>query len=119
MLNGFSNGAAFAAKLYCRGETFGGTVVGVVVDDPVPDEAVVDCQPADEVDVALYWTGALTEAMPGASCADLHWVCEGSELLGIDAYAAAIGTPILASPHDEHRWHRDAPQLLAWLNDER
>src|SRR5690606_2637064 len=28
---GFSNGAAFAAKLFCRGETFGGRLRGVVV----------------------------------------------------------------------------------------
>ena len=46
VLNGFSNGAAFVAKLYCRGETFDGRVVGIVVDDPVPDEAVVGCAPA-------------------------------------------------------------------------
>jgi hypothetical protein len=34
IVNGFSNGAAFAAKLYRRGETFDGRLVGVVVDDP-------------------------------------------------------------------------------------
>ncbi len=40
IIDGFSNGAAFAAKLYCRGETLGGRLVRVVVDDPVVDAAV-------------------------------------------------------------------------------
>ncbi len=43
ILDGFSNGASFAAKLYCRGETFEGRLVGVVVDDPVTDEGVEGC----------------------------------------------------------------------------
>lgn len=114
-LDGFSNGAAFAAKLYCSGETFGDTLVGVVVDDPVPDTAVLDCAPADGVDVALYWSGGLTEAAAGASCDELGWTCEGDELLGIDAYAKALGVEVQASPFDEHRWYRDAPELAAWL----
>ncbi len=45
IINGFSNGAAFAAKLYCRGETFGGRLVRVVVDDPVVDAAVKGVHP--------------------------------------------------------------------------
>ena len=43
ILDGFSNGGSFAAKLYCRGETFDGRLVGVVVDDPVTDEGVEGC----------------------------------------------------------------------------
>ncbi|MGH9138272.1 MAG: hypothetical protein ACRD0G_14700 [Acidimicrobiales bacterium] len=115
VLNGFSNGAAFAAKLYCRGETFDGTVVGVVVDDPVPDEAAAGCEPAPGIDVALYWTGALTEATPGASCDDLGWTCEGDTLVGVEGYAEGLGASIQDSPHDEHTWYRDAPELTAWL----
>ena len=49
VLDGFSNGAAFAAKLWCRGETFGGRLIGVVIDDPVPDSGVVDCTPSPDV----------------------------------------------------------------------
>lgn len=115
VLNGFSNGAAFTAKLACAGETFGDTLVGVVIDDPVPDAAVIDCSPAPDVQIALYWTGGLADATPGASCNDLGWTCEGDELLGIDAYAAAIGVEAQPSPFDEHRWHRDAPELVRWL----
>ena len=59
IINGFSNGGAFAAKLYCRGETFDGRVVRFVVDDPVPDEGVLECTPDPTVGVTLYWTGAL------------------------------------------------------------
>ncbi len=45
LLGGFSNGAAFAAKLYCRGETLDGRLLAVVVDDPVPDGGVTHAPP--------------------------------------------------------------------------
>jgi pimeloyl-ACP methyl ester carboxylesterase len=116
VLDGFSNGAAFAATVACRGETFGDTLVGVVVDDPPPDEGVVDCAPAPGVEVALYWTGALDEqAQPGADCDDIGWTCAGGRLLGLDAYAEALGVEVQESPYDEHRWYRDAPEIEAWL----
>jgi pimeloyl-ACP methyl ester carboxylesterase len=118
VLDGFSNGGAFAATVACRGETFGGTLVGVVVDDPPPDEGVVDCAPAEEVEVALYWTGALDEqAQAGADCDDLGWTCAGGRLLGLDAYAEALGVEVQDSPFDEHRWYRDAPEIDAWLTE--
>lgn len=116
VLNGFSNGGAFAAKLYCEGETFGERVVGVVVDDPVPDRSVVDCAPAEGVDVALYWTGGLTEATAGTPCADLGWTCDGEELLGIEAFAEELGAPVQESPNDRHDWFHDAPELADWLS---
>src|SRR5688572_26515148 len=37
-LIGFSNGAAMAAKVYCQGQNFSNKLVGVIVDDPVPDQ---------------------------------------------------------------------------------
>ena len=43
VVDGFSNGGAFAAKLSCRSERFGGRVVGYVVDDPVPDHGTDGC----------------------------------------------------------------------------
>lgn len=115
-VGGFSNGAAFAAALYCNGETFGDRLAGVVVDDPPPDEAVSGCAPAEGVDVALYWTGALDEmAVAGADCEPIGWTCAGGRLLGLDAYAAELATEVLDSPESEHRWFRDAPQFDDWL----
>lgn len=117
VVNGFSNGGSFAAALYCAGEQFDRRVVGYVIDDPVPDQAVLECDPVAEVELALYWTGALDEvAAPGADCADLDWTCAGASLLGIDRYAAELGTTTIPSPYVEHQWHRDAPEVTLWLN---
>src|SRR4051812_4468247 len=38
VIHGFSNGAAFAASMYCHGESFDGRLRGIVVDDPVTDQ---------------------------------------------------------------------------------
>jgi hypothetical protein len=117
VVNGFSNGGSFAAALYCGGEQFDGRVVGYVIDDPVPDQAVLDCAPAAGVQLALYWTGALDDvAAPGTDCADLDWTCAGDSLLGIARYAEELGTTTIQSPFDEHRWNRDAPEVTLWLN---
>lgn len=115
ILGGFSNGASFAASLYCRGETFDGRLVGVVVDDPVTDRAVDDCEPDPSVTVTLYSTGALeATATPGWQCADSDWTCQGGETIGIDAYAAALGAEARPSPFTDHQWYLDAPELSAW-----
>jgi hypothetical protein len=115
IVDGFSNGASFAAAMYCRAETFDGRLVGIVVDDPVTDHAVDDCAPDPSVTVTLYSTGALEAMRPtGRQCADRDWTCEGAETIGIEAYAAALGTEILESPFDEHEWFVDAPETQAW-----
>ena len=115
IIHGFSNGAAFAGKLYCRGETFGGRLVRVVVDDPVVDAAVNDCSPDPSVGVALYWTGALeAQAQPGWECAEADWTCEGGHTIGIDAYAEALVTQVKASPFDQHQSFLEAPELSDW-----
>jgi pimeloyl-ACP methyl ester carboxylesterase len=115
IINGFSNGGAFAAKLYCNGETFGGRVIRVVVDDPVVDTAVEGCDPAPTVDVTLYWTGALEgTARPGWNCREEDWTCEGGRTIGIDAYAAALDTAAQPSRYDGHNWYEDAPELSEW-----
>ena len=116
VIDGFSNGAAFAAKLYCSGETFGGTVVGVVVDDPVTDASAANCQPAASVEVALYWTTALeAQSAPGTDCGAMDWTCEGGTLIGIDAYSGDLGASVMPSPFSTHEWYRDAPEIEAWL----
>jgi len=115
IIDGFSNGAAFAAKLYCRGETFGGRVVGVVVDDPVPDHAGQGCAPARSVRVTLYWTGALKDtAVAGWNCAEGDWTCEGGTTIGIDAYQTALGTTRRQSIHSDHNWYQGAPETTAF-----
>jgi hypothetical protein len=112
IVGGFSNGGAFAAKLYCRGETFGGRLVRVVVDDPVVDNAVVGCAPAGGVGVTLYWTGALeSQAQPGWNCADGDWTCEGGTTIGVEAYASSLGTAVKRSPMGGHSPYTSAPEL--------
>ena len=116
VIDGFSNGAAFAAKLYCKGETFGGRVVGVVIDDPVSDHGVDGCAPAAGVQVVLYWTGALEgQAVAGWSCTIADWTCEGGSTIGIAAYAKALGTPVRASPNHQHAAYFAAPEQWSWF----
>jgi hypothetical protein len=115
ILYGFSNGAAFAAKLYCRGETFGDRLVGVVVDDPVTDHSVEGCRPAGGVQLKLYWTGALEPpAVAGWPCASGDWTCQGDTTIGIASYASALGTRATPSPHGDHEPYSDAPELTRW-----
>ena len=114
IIHGFSNGAAAAAKLHCGGETFAGRVRGYIVDDPVPDHASEACKPAEGVRVALYWSGGLTEPVPGWRCAERDWTCEGGSTVGIDAFAKGLRTPIQRSPHREHRPYETPPEHTRW-----
>lgn len=112
-VNGFSNGGAFAAKLYCRGESFGGRLAGVIVDDPVVDNAAKDCAPAGGVAITLYWTGALAgQSYAGWRCADADWTCDGGTTIGIAAYTTALGAAVKASPMGGHSPYLDPPELL-------
>jgi len=117
VLNGFSNGAAFAAKMYCRGENFGGRLRGVVIDDPVPDHGTANCSPAGGVQRILYWTGDLARSAPaGADCGRIDWTCDGGSSVGIDSYAQRLGASITASPFSDHQWYWDAPQVTSFFN---
>ncbi|MEO6122858.1 MAG: hypothetical protein ABIR32_04050, partial [Ilumatobacteraceae bacterium] len=116
VLDGFSNGAAFASKIYCASETFGGTLVGVVIDDPVVDASASNCSPDSQVKAVLYWTGALAaESAAGADCQPKDWTCEGGETVGIDQFASDLGLHITVSPLSDHEWYREAPELRDWL----
>ncbi len=116
VLNGFSNGGAFAAKLYCRGENFDGRLVGVMIDDPVTDNAVTGCHPATGVQAVLYWTGALEgDARPGWQCSKGDWTCEGGSTLGIAAYSTALGIDATPSPNRSHERNTAAPEPTRWL----
>lgn len=113
VVDGFSNGAAFAAKLACRGATFGGTVVGYVIDDPVPDHGTDGC--ARTTQAVLYWTGGLSNAVAGWSCASADWTCEGGETVGIAATAAHLGLPVTPSVNTTHAPYANPPELARWL----
>jgi hypothetical protein len=115
IVDGFSNGASFAAAMYCRGETFDGRLRRVIVDDPVTDHAVDRCAPEPSVAVTLFATGALeAEAPPGWSCSKGDWTCEGGEVIGIDAWSRALGVPRQQSPHTDHQPFIDAPERSDW-----
>ncbi len=116
VLNGFSNGAAFAAALVCSGDTLDGRLAGAVIDDPVTDAATVGCSRAPDVPVVVYWTGALeADAPPGTDCAPIDWTCAGGSVRGVEAFAADLGVTVTASPFTEHRPYVDAPEPAAWL----
>lgn len=112
IVKGFSNGASFAAKLACRNERFGNTVIGYIVDDPVVDRAVEGCARGD-LKVALYWTGDINQP-PGWDCIKPDWTCEGGVAIGIDAYQRALGVERTQSPHRSHREYSDPPELQSW-----
>lgn len=114
IVHGFSNGGAAAAKLYCRGETFGGTVVGYIADDPVPDHAVENCGPAAGVKMRVYWTGNLAYATNGWDCVGADWTCEGNTTVGIDRYVELLGTTATRSIHTEHREYASPPEYNDW-----
>ena len=110
IVKGFSNGAAFAAKLYCRGETFGGRVIGYIVDDPVTDRAVIGCARPAGVRVVLYWTGQI--AQPEGPCPG-DWTCDGGTLT-IDTYQQHLGLIRKASIYSHHQEYSNPPELSSW-----
>ncbi|HVU00454.1 MAG TPA: hypothetical protein VHE30_01835 [Polyangiaceae bacterium] len=114
VVHGFSNGAAAAAKLYCRGESLGDTVVGYVIDDPVPDHGVEPCRPRAGTKLALYSTGALSQAKDGWDCASADWTCEGGSAIGLPRYAAALKVAVRPSPSTKHEEHPSPPEERDW-----
>ena len=115
VVQGFSNGAAAAAKLYCRGEDFGGRVRGYIVDDPVPDNGVTGCQPRSGMPLRLYWTGGLAVATDGWPCTTQDWTCEGGRTIGIARYARELGAQAVPSIHGTHTQYDSPPEIAAWL----
>jgi hypothetical protein len=116
VIDGFSNGASFAASLLCHNETLDGRLLGVVIDDPVTDASTEKCARSASVNVALYWTGALdTQAPPGTACAPIDWTCEGGAIVGIETYASRLEATVQRSPSSAHEWFLDAPELEDWF----
>ena len=59
--------------------------------------------------------GSTSKATPGAACKPMDWTCQGDSLVGIDAYAAALGTPVLKSPNNEPPPIDEPPEIATWL----
>ena len=114
IVHGFSNGGAAAAKFYCRGETFGGTAVGFIADDPVPDHAVENCRPAAGAKIRVYWTGGIAQAVNGYDCIAATWTCEGDSTIGIDRYVQLLGTTATRSIHTTHTEYQSPPEYGNW-----
>ena len=113
ILQGFSNGSSFAAKLYCAGDTLGGRVIGIIIDDPVVDHAVLNCKAAPSVKAVLYWTGGI-DIEDGFDCVAADWTCEGDTGIGITRYEAAMGISRTPSIHTSHLQYLDPPELARW-----
>lgn len=110
---GFSNGAAFAAKLYCRGETFGGSVIGYLIDDPVVDQAVLGCAGNAAHRKRLYWTSDIN-IPDGWDCVAGDWTCEGGTAIGIARYEQALGLVRTPSVWTTHRPYDPPPEFWDW-----
>lgn len=100
MLQGGSNGAAFGAKIYCRGIDFGGRLWSVIIDDPVPDAGVIGCDPSPTVERSLF-THSGEVARESALFEDNRctqsptlphpWYCEDDTGFSIEEYESHIG----------------------------
>ncbi|MBX7100879.1 MAG: hypothetical protein K1X89_24405 [Myxococcaceae bacterium] len=119
VLRGFSNGASAAAKLFCRGETFGGRLLGVIVDDPVMDDGTQGCAPGAKVPVEVYATGALP-AGP-YQCSSNGFTCEGGEVVSASTYVSRLGSTasLHASDQSAHACYGGTctglpPQATGW-----
>ncbi len=113
IIHGFSNGAAAAAYVYCRGNTFGGKLVGVIVDDPVMDNGVDNCSPGAGVKVKLYTTGGIP--FGPADCASLgDWTCINGSIIGLSTYTSRLGVTNTQSAQFGHERYSNPPELTQW-----
>jgi hypothetical protein len=114
IIHGFSNGAAAAGAMYCKGETFSNKVVGYIIDDPVADHAVEGCARPVGVRAAIYWTGGLNGMPAGSDCVAADWTCQGNSIIGIDAYAQLVGVAYKQSIQTGHAPYGNPPELTQW-----
>lgn len=114
ILHGFSNGAAMAAKVYCKGETFNNRLIGVIIDDPVMDHGTDNCARPAGVQVAAYYTDAILYG-PNYNCvANGYTNCEGGELIGKAAFQSNVGVTLQRSPHNTHTLWQYPPPYSQW-----
>lgn len=98
LVRGASNGAAFAAKLYCRGETFENRVWGFFIDDPVMDEGVLNCAPSPNFTKVQFihsrqLVGDAAATSPNFRCTNVvgQWYCENDKTMTLSQYQNRIG----------------------------
>lgn len=109
LLIGYSNGGGFAAKLFCKGEDFGGRVWGVIVDDPVMDEGVLGCRPSRNIRAVSFTHSTELKrqaeaAVTGRQCSwdppysgtprpgqGTGWYCENNRTRTLAQYEELIG----------------------------
>jgi pimeloyl-ACP methyl ester carboxylesterase len=108
VLVGFSNGGGLASRTLCSGETFGGRLVGVILDDPVVDSAPLGCSNAAGVQVAMLYTSWMAGIGAQGGACDPGWVCLGNRMT-VTNYASAVG----ASAVLKNRGHEPEPDYQA------
>lgn len=106
VVRGGSNGGGLAAKLYCRGEDFGGRAWGYILDDPVMDVAVVGCSPSPNIrnfylnnSVELVAEADRTAAQNNGNCANAGWgwYCEDNRTMTLTEYESHLDTQSVRS----------------------
>ena len=105
VVRGTSNGGGLAAKLYCRGEDFGGRAWGYIVEDPVMDVAVEGCSPSPRITRTYFnHSDELRDEAASTSSRDFDceyagwgWYCEDNTTMTLETYASHIGTESVRS----------------------
>lgn len=123
LITGSSSGGAFAAKLYCRGETFGNRVWGYTMEDPVKDEGVLGCRPSANVRIAFFAYSQEHERKSAAAAPTFrcslpgsdHWYCENDKTMTLDEYRRQTGQPSLMTSYDH--WSPNQANYLYRTSD--
>lgn len=109
---GGSNGAAFAAKMYCRGEDFGRRVWGYHIDDPVMDNGVLGCSPSTNVTKVMFLHSQELRDdaanMPNFRCGQgqWQWYCEDDTTMPLNVYEGHVGQQSIL----QRRYHYCNPE---------
>lgn len=94
---GGSNGGAFAAKMYCDGQDFGGRAWGYHIDDPVMDNGVLGCDPSPNIQTVMFThSQEMQEDAAGAvdsRCSNImwQWYCEDDTTMTVEDYQTTTG----------------------------
>ncbi len=133
MVVGGSNGGGFAAKLYCRGEDFGGRVWGYFLKDPIWDHGVLGCTPSANIShkfaVHSVWLKRLAEGTaPEYRCDEISevdvrdqftgengdWYCEDNRTMSQVDWEQATGIRSVLAGTDHIGSYDLEPDLADW-----